>query len=105
MLHLLETGLAHEDVCFVWLTPGTSHARIARAVAELDKPSLLLAGTADEFYRPEEYEPIRTNPKVTVELFPGADHSLELPGDLTASIDNLKRCVDVVRRFLEVNGH
>ena len=105
LLHLVEAGLAHADVCFVWLTPGTSHARIARAVAELDKPSLLLAGTADEFCRPEDYDLIRANPRATVELFPGADHSLELPGDLAASLENLKRCVDVVRRFLEANGY
>ena len=50
-------------------------------------------GTADQVWRAEV---IPDNPALHVLEVPGADHSLQVPGDLGASVDALRRLVESV---------
>ena len=101
MYNLLRSGLKHENTCFIWLTPGILHSEIARTIRDLDKPSLILVGTADPYYDEKDYQEIELNSKTTTERFENAGHLLEIAQDVCLSIANVKRCAATVDRFIK----
>lgn len=100
LLHLVNTGLQHSRVCFIWITPGTSHSVIAKTVSVLKNRSLIITGSKDPYYDPKDYELIKSNLDADVKIFENAGHILEIENDIGASIDNVKRCISEVYSFL-----
>ena len=101
MYNLIRSGLKHENTCFIWITPGILHNEIAQTIRNLDKPSLILVGTADPYYDEKDYREIEHNSKTTMETFENAGHLLEIAQNVSMSIANLKRCAAVVDRFIK----
>jgi hypothetical protein len=64
------------------------------------QPAYLALGTADRFYDPQALEALRAARPVTLTVIEGADHSLDVAGDLEASIRAMRRVTREVVEFL-----
>jgi dienelactone hydrolase len=73
---------------------------LADAMSRCPVPSLLIIGDADPHYDPTALETLNATTKPEVLVIPGADHSLDIPGNLTASIAALHQAMQAVERFL-----
>jgi catechol 2,3-dioxygenase-like lactoylglutathione lyase family enzyme len=87
----------------VWLTPLISSAEGAVARVVLDglsaasAPCLLVGGTADPTW---DAAIARSVPRAEVLEIGGADHLLQIPGDVAGSVDALDRVVSAVATFI-----
>lgn len=90
--HVVERGLPG-----VWLTPVLTSPVVAEAVARLTAPSLVVGGTADQFW--DGHAGI--GPGARVLELSGADHALEHGTDVGRSLDALRQVVDAVAAFLD----
>jgi hypothetical protein len=57
-------------------------------------------GTADRFYDPRALERLQAARPFELVLVEGADHSMDVPGDLAASLQALRQVVAAVLGFL-----
>lgn len=88
---------AERNLPGVWLTPLLDEPGIAQAVATLAQhrvPTLLVGGTDDDYWNPALIAD-----GVEVVEFAGANHGLEVTGDVAGSIHNLAAVADAVDRF------
>lgn len=94
----LLSGLAlQRELPAVWLTPALTERSLIDDLAQVRQATLLLGGTADSMWRAEA---IPENPALTVVEVPGADHALQVPGDLAASVQALERMIQAIRGWL-----
>ncbi len=84
----------------IWITPifGLESVRIG-AIAK-SWPSLLVAGEADELHQPEQHDSIAEALGAESLVLPRADHSLEVPGDVMATLDGLRTLTERVLAFV-----
>ena len=73
----------------------------SRAACSSTLPGLFVAGSGDALYDPAALERIRSTPQAEVQVFPGADHSLELPSDLPGSLAVLGEYLQGLDSFLD----
>ncbi|WP_432507366.1 alpha/beta hydrolase [Kineococcus arenarius] len=81
----------------VWLTPLLGEQEVRAAAARATAPTLLIGGDADPY---GDSAVAAASGQRVLEL-PGADHSLEVPGDAEASRAALDDVVAAVRGFLD----
>ncbi|MGZ4599025.1 MAG: hypothetical protein ACXVYY_17210 [Oryzihumus sp.] len=81
----------------VWLTPVLTVPAVAEAVARLTAPSLVVGGTADQFW--DSHADI--GPGARVLELSGADHALEHGTDVHRALGTLRQVVDTVTTFLD----
>jgi hypothetical protein len=82
-----------EDVRLVWLTPGWARDQTWKAARETTIPSLYVVGLADhEYHVPERHAVL---PGRTLTLH-GADHRLEVAGDVFATLDAWRQMAEAV---------
>src|SRR3954462_5076114 len=81
----------------VWLTPLLNERRVADDLSRAPRPALLIGGTADAAWAPDE---LADNGLLQVVQFDGLDHSLQRPGDPGASLDALRAVAERVDRFV-----
>ncbi len=81
----------------VWLTPLLTEATVIEGLAALDRPTLLVGGTADILW---DSAAIPTNPELTVLELDGVDHALQVPGDPARSLDALGQMTSAVDRLV-----
>lgn len=81
----------------VWLTPLLTEPEVEAAFAGLSARTLLIGGTADPTWDGDIAR--RTEGAEVLEL-DGADHSLQIPGDLQASLALLGEVATAVGEFL-----
>ncbi len=84
----------------VWLTPAFGLPHLTELMVRCSDPSLIVIGDADHHYDPAALARLRETTSPEVLVIPGADHSLELPGDLAGSIAVLRQTMEAVERFL-----
>jgi hypothetical protein len=84
---------------FIWLTPLTRNPSIQKAAAQARPRSLFILGDADSLYTPEGLAQLQKTTQGQVLLVPGADHSLEIPGDLPASLRAIQQTLDAIQTF------
>jgi len=97
VLDSLETGC-------VWLTPLLRDERLCAQMARAAGRALFVSGTADPHYALErlaELERVTGGQSVVIE---GADHSLEVAGDVPGSLRAMERVVTALVRFLDEGG-
>lgn len=92
----LAGEISDRGLAAVWLTPLLTEGSVIDGLARARRPTLVVGGTADPVWRAES---IPDNAALELLEVPGADHSLQVPGDLRASLEALGRIVDAVRRF------
>jgi hypothetical protein len=98
--HLLAAGGLPERADYVWLTPLLRVGALRASIIEAQPRSLFVIGTADGEYRADylaEVEEATGGGSVVIE---GADHSLEVGGDVLASLEAMQRVVRELASFL-----
>lgn len=85
-----------DDTRFIWLTPVWRADESWQAACNNTITSLHIVGLADdEYHLPERHAAVQGE---TVEV-PGADHRLEVPGDVFATLDSWRTMADAIVRF------
>lgn len=86
-------------VCGVWLTPLVNEESVCAAIQASRVPSLLIIGDQDSIYSKEKLEAI-TNNHVEKDVVSGANHGLEIEGNVVDSIDIMKSIVQSIDAFV-----
>jgi len=76
-----------------YLTPALGTPFFDPFFVKTSQPAYLALGTQDRFYSAEVLERLRGQRPFELALIEGADHSLDVPGDLSASIEAAGRAV------------
>jgi len=100
MGYLLTTESALRKAQAVWLTPLLWNDLWRSQIQQVRPRSLFASGTADPHYDPAHLAELQaaTNGKAVV--VEGANHSLEIEGDVMASLQALEQVVQAVQTFL-----
>jgi hypothetical protein len=84
----------------VYLTPALGTPFFDPFFVKTGQPAYFALGTQDRFYSAEVLERLRGQRPFELALIDGADHSLDVPGDLSASIEAVGRAVAGLLAFL-----
>ncbi|MDQ6595824.1 alpha/beta hydrolase [Bacillus salipaludis] len=84
----------------IWLTPLVKIDNAYEALLNADHPSLCVIGDMDHHFNEEKVSTLKNNPLVYTFIVPDADHSLEIGGDIFASIEALKEVMKRVEDFM-----
>jgi hypothetical protein len=84
----------------VWLTPLLHEARLRAQIVAARPRSLFAAGTADKHYDAGHLAALEAATGGTSIVIPGADHSLEIKGNIQASLVALAQVMVAVQGFL-----
>ena len=96
-LATLLAGLVSDcDLPAVWLTPALTEPAVGEGLARARRPTVLIGGSADHFWRRDA---LPENPALEVVELEGLDHALQVPGDPIASLEPLRQVVESVRRM------
>jgi hypothetical protein len=99
MSHLLDDERCREASC-VWETPLLGVAGLTDRIQRHRPRSLFVVGTADAHYDESVLSGLERVMAVRALRVAGADHSLEVPGDLEASLEALRSVVLAVESFV-----
>jgi len=83
----------------VWLTPLLIRPEVVEALAAVTAPTLAVGGTADASWT--DGPPLRPSAALEVLELEGLDHSLQVPGDVGASLDALRQVTERIGAFLD----
>lgn len=100
MSHLLTQADNLPATQAIWLTPLLTSDHVFARLLNIRQHSLHVIGTGDRFYQARRWQELRALPQTDMLLVQDADHSLNLPGDIPASLDILKRVMRGVQHFL-----
>jgi hypothetical protein len=89
--------LDHTD--FVWLIPLLKRNGLKEVIAQHPHKALFIIGSDDQQYDAVILEQIRASTNGQVLLIEGAGHSLEITGDVAASVRIQERIVMALERF------
>ena len=83
----------------VWLTPLFAVDDVRSAAARSGLRSLIVAGTADPHHDQNGFDAVRDALSAHALLIPDADHGLEIPGDVLATLDAMRALTSAVLDF------
>ena len=98
MGHLLMSDTLFEKAHAIWLTPVFRNERLRKQIQQCTQKSLFVIGTADPNYDPVFLTEVAAKGESLV--IDGADHSLEIGGDPTQSLEAMKRLIEAIKKFL-----
>lgn len=84
----------------IWLTPVFALPAIRHGAIGKGWPSLIVSGDADRWFDETATAEVLEALEASALVIAGADHSLEVPGDVMATLDGLRRVADAVLAFL-----
>ncbi len=84
----------------VFFTPALGTPLFDPILVELHHPSYVAIGTQDRFYDPEILNALQASRHFELTVIEGADHSMDVFGDLEASVNAVKKIVAEVGEFL-----
>lgn len=87
----------------IWLTPLLKEDLVFETLLKTELPSLCIIGDKDHHYIDERVDLLSHNQLVTTVIIPGAEHSLEIQGDVSASIDAIKIIMQSVQEFIRIH--
>jgi hypothetical protein len=103
MGYMLSTETALADAQAIWLTPLLWNEMLCSQVRQAKPRSLFVAGTADPHYNPSNLAKLQAATGGEQVLIEGGNHSLEIKGDVMASLRAIESVVRAVHAFLS-NG-
>ena len=83
----------------IWLTPLFGAADVRELAAQSGLRSLIVAGDADPYHDADGFEHVARALGASTLIVERADHALEVPGDVGASIDALSALTAAVLDF------
>lgn len=84
----------------IWLTPLLRQPWLVQAAQQCRGPALFVAGTGDSTYDPAALEKVQQATGAKSFILEGANHSLEIPGELDRSIAWIGKYVQEIDSFL-----
>ena len=100
MGHLLTTEPAFAGASAIWLTPLLRDDHLLAQIEQSARPSLFVIGTADAHYDRGLVAQVGGATGGAVVVIDGADHSLEIAGDIVGSVRLMERIVRAMQQFL-----
>jgi len=101
---LVEETFVDDPPTCIWLTPLLGNEGLRRAVLQRRPPSLFAIGTADALYDEAVLQELTSATDGRAVVLEGADHSLEIAGDVRASLDALRTYGGGLEAFLDARG-
>jgi predicted alpha/beta-hydrolase family hydrolase len=102
MAYLLEHEPRLSEATCIWLTPVLADIGVVRQLSSGIHASLVVIGTADPFYSEKLVHSLTAATNCEWIIIPGADHSLEVAGDLAGSMREFARVIERIGPFLHV---
>jgi hypothetical protein len=99
--HLFSSDEQLPSLACVWLTPILRNDLLCAQIKQRPHQALFVAGTADPQYDPGKLAEVQQATAGQTLVIEGADHSLEIMGDIVGSIRVLERMVGEIKEFLE----
>lgn len=100
MGYLLTTENGLQEAQAIWLTPLLWNERLRSQIQQIKPRSLFASGTADPHYDPSHLAELLAATNGEAVVVEGANHSLEIEGDVVASLKALEQVVRAVQTFL-----
>lgn len=97
---LLTTDDHLTEARAIWLTPVLRSERLYTQIKEWGKRSLIVIGTADPHYNQARLDEIQRSTKGETLVIEGADHSLEIGGDVLRSLEAMEKVIRSIQSFL-----
>lgn len=85
----------------IWLTPLLNTPRIVEALGIIASPSLVIGGSVDQAYDQDILAQIQEMAGITALTIEGANHSLEIPGDVPRSIRLMEEILQSITGFAD----
>jgi dienelactone hydrolase len=101
MGHLLTTEAELPLVQAVWLTPLLWNDRLRAQIQQAKPRSLFAIGTADAHYNEAHLAELQAATHSDAVVIDGANHSLEIEGDVMQSLQALEQVMHAFQAFLE----
>ena len=99
MGHLLADSLFQSATC-IWETPLLTVEWLCSRIEQIHPRSFFVIGTADKFYQPDILKHLEYVTQGQSMIIEGANHALEIPGDIPKSLIVLNQIVQALRAFL-----
>jgi dienelactone hydrolase len=98
--HLFQVEPGLGEARGVYLTPPLGTPFFDPVFTQTKQPAYFAIGTADRFYQQEALDSLREARSFELTLIEAADHSMDITGDLEASIEAVKKVSREVVDFL-----
>jgi hypothetical protein len=85
----------------IWLTPLLRYPALVEAAIKAGSHALFACGTGDSTYDPVALQRIQAATEAPALLCEGANHSLELPGDILRSVEYLRQLLQAISALLK----
>jgi hypothetical protein len=100
MGELVESHPRLAEARCIWLTPLLTNERLYAQIRRGGQCGLFVTGTADAYYRPERLNHLVQITCSSSLVIAGADHSLEIPGNIWATLTALNELLRAVDEFV-----
>jgi hypothetical protein len=87
----------------IWLTPLLKEDLVFDTLLKTDIPSICVIGDQDQHYIEERISLLENNSLISTLVIPNANHSLEVNGDILATIEAMKAIINRIHEF--INKH
>ncbi|MEH7503949.1 hypothetical protein V7152_18370 [Neobacillus drentensis] len=87
----------------IWLTPLLKDDNVYNTLLITELPSLCVIGDRDHHFIEGRVTSLKNNDHISTVIIPNADHSLEIQGNVSASIDAVKTIIEAVQEFIVKN--
>ena len=98
--HLLTQEYIPASAEAIWLTPVLGYEPLMQQIQEWRGRSLFVIGTSDPYYDLAHLSHVATATGGEILVIEGADHSMEIEGDIYASLHALERVMHRAEEFL-----
>jgi hypothetical protein len=98
--HLLETRKNLRKAKTIWLTPLIKNPDLLEQMLSYMKDAIMVIGTSDSQYDSHIIDRLNANTQLGGIVIDGANHSLEIEGDVTKSLGVLLQIVTIIQQFL-----
>jgi predicted alpha/beta-hydrolase family hydrolase len=85
----------------IWLTPLLRQSRLVEAALQQKGPALFIGSSSDPTFDLAQLQRIQAAGKGEGLVVSGADHGLEIPGDIFASLDIMRQVLERIQAFLD----
>ena len=99
--YLCQTESSLVNARAAYLTPPIGTPMFDPIFSQTKQMAYLATGSDDRFYDPKVLETLRVPHLFKVTVIQGADHSMDVPGDLEASLEAVKLVVGEIVEFLQ----
>ncbi len=100
MGQLLTTEDQLRNATAIWLTPLLRSENLRAQIQQVRQRSLFVIGTADPQYNQTHLDEVRKATKGEMLVIEGADHSLEIEGNVLQSLQAMERVIRAIQSFV-----